>query len=44
MKEIIETLNHTSPARTVFYCLVFLVALFIVALVVIELINVFNRK
>lgn len=30
MIEIIETLNNTSPLRTIFYCLVFLFSLTII--------------
>ncbi|AEI47653.1 hypothetical protein [Runella slithyformis] len=37
MKELIELLNHTSPVRTVFYCVVGLIALLIIGDVITNL-------
>lgn len=44
MNNLIDTLNHTSAMRTLFYCLVFLAALAIVADGISSAIQAFRRK
>ncbi len=48
MTDLIELLNHTSGPRTVFYCIVFIIALVIVALAVTDILSIlvaaFKRK
>lgn len=44
MKEIIETLNHTSPARVIFYCLIFLFSLGITVDGITAIIKGFRKK
>jgi hypothetical protein len=44
MKEIIELLNHTSGARTLFYCVVFLIALGIIADAVVGIVKALFKK
>jgi len=45
MKEIIELLNQTSALRTVFYCIVFLVALGITVNAIVKIIElIFKRQ
>ncbi len=41
MSQLIETLNHTSAARTFFYCVV---AIFIIATIADALGNIFRGK
>ena len=45
MNDLIETLNATSPIRTVFYCLVALIALGIIGMVFTDVVgSIANRK
>jgi len=44
MKEIIELLNHTSENRTIFYCVIFLIALGTVTTALVDIIKFIFRK
>lgn len=44
MKEIIEMLNQCSPARTTFYCVVFLLACIIIPMGIAGIIDSIKNK